>query len=59
MGTDIYTLPEVTDPTLEYATTVVQGLSNQFHQLQIITDPQAGELPISEIRVYRPAWEHW
>jgi len=60
MGTDTYIVPQVSDPTREYASTVVQGLANQIHTLEIMTNNlQDGELPISEIRVYRPPLGHW
>jgi len=49
MFVDTYEAPEVKDPSRETAVTLVQGVSNSKHTLEII-----GEAPIRAIRVYRP-----
>ena len=50
---DTYTAPKIADPSLEYATTVAQGLANGPHTLELI--PAAGTAnPIAAVRVYAP-----
>jgi hypothetical protein len=49
MFVDTYEAPEVKDPSRETVVTLIQGVSNAKHTLEII-----GEVPIRAIRVYRP-----
>jgi hypothetical protein len=52
--TNTYTPPTITDPALDNATTLAQGLSNGPHTLELI--PSAGAAnPIAAVRVYEPA----
>jgi hypothetical protein len=50
---DVYTPPQVVDPTREYTTTIAQGLSNTRHTLEIVPTT-GGQVPLLSIRVYRP-----
>ncbi len=50
---DVYQPPPAGDPTLERTTTLVQGLSNGPHTLEL-TAGAAGPPPIAAIRVYEP-----
>ncbi len=52
-GVDTYQAPKTEDPSLEYATTLAQGLSNGRHTLKIIPNGD-GPLPIAAFRAYRP-----
>ncbi len=54
LGTDTYRAPEVKDGTREHATTLVQGIANGKHVLELRADGK-GEVPIEAIRVYRPS----
>ncbi|UBF27160.1 hypothetical protein K9N68_04120 [Kovacikia minuta CCNUW1] len=50
---DTYTPPKIIDPALEQITTIAQGLKNQEHTLEILSNT-GQPLPIKAIRVYRP-----
>jgi len=50
---DVYRAPKTEDATREYATTLVQGLSNGPHVLKLVPNGD-GALPIKALRVYRP-----
>lgn len=53
MYLDAYTTPKITDPSLEYAATAVQGIANTKHTLELTSEP--GSVPaLKAIRVYRP-----
>jgi lysophospholipase L1-like esterase len=52
-GHDQFTLPAVSDPSVETAVTVAQGLTNGKHTLEIIADPHT---PIVAVRVHRPPY---
>lgn len=50
---DVYEPPVIEDSSLEYATTLAQGLANGPHTLEVISE--TGEpLPIRAVRVYEP-----
>ena len=51
MFVDEYRAPKVDDPAREAATTLIQGLPNGKHTLELVAD---GPVPIRSIRVYRP-----
>ena len=50
---DVYKAPPTPDPAHEYATRLVQGLSNGPHTLRLVPNGD-GPVPIEAIRVYRP-----
>jgi hypothetical protein len=52
MFTDTYRPEKIEDPAKEYATTVIQGITNSAHTLELISDEP--EPPIKAIRIYRP-----
>ncbi len=54
--TDRYDPPRIDDATREYATTLVQGISNARHTLELIVEPDV-TAAIHAIRVYRPPLE--
>jgi len=50
---DRFDSPRVEDPSREYAVTLVQGLANGRHRLELVAD--GGRLPpLAAMRVYRP-----
>ena len=51
MFVDEYRAPKVDDPSREATTTLLQGISNARHTLQILAE---GPVPIRAFRVYRP-----
>ena len=53
MFVDRYEAPRVEDPSREYATTLVQGIPNGKHTLEL-TAEGGGDPPIRAVRVYRP-----
>ena len=54
MFADTYRAPRAGDPALDNATTVVQGISNSRHTLQIVADDPAHLPAIAAVRTYRP-----
>jgi hypothetical protein len=54
MFADAYQAPEIDDPTKENATTVVQGIANGTHTLEIVADIPASPPAIASIRTYCP-----
>lgn len=50
-----YEAPRIQDPTREYATTLVQGLSNGKHTLELKAE-DGGAAPVRALRVYRPPY---
>ncbi len=50
---DPYQAPVTDDPAKEYATTLVQGLSNSEHTVSLIPNGD-GPVPVAAFRVYRP-----
>lgn len=50
---DPYRAPVTDDPAKEYATTLVQGLSNSEHTITLIPNGD-GPVPVAAFRVYRP-----
>ena len=48
-----YEAPRIQDPTREYATTLVQGLCNGRHTLELKAE-DGGAAPVRALRVYRP-----
>jgi hypothetical protein len=50
---DEYTAPQVQDATIEYSTTLAQGLSNGKHTLELVGNGKNAPA-ISTIRVYTP-----
>jgi hypothetical protein len=54
MFEDVYRVPSIEDPALENATTVIQGIPNAQHTLEIIADDVALPPAIAAVRVYRP-----
>lgn len=50
---DRYDPPRIDDPTREYAATLIQGISNTRHTLELIVEPGV-TAPIRAVRVYRP-----
>ena len=54
MFTDTFRMPKLDDPTKENATTVVQGITNGKHTLEIIADIPASPPAIASVRTYRP-----
>lgn len=54
--TDIYRAPETPDKTKVYKTTVVKGLENGRHMLEIIPNGD-GFVPVEAIEVHRPPLE--
>lgn len=57
MFVDEYVVPNIENPTQEYATTLAQNLSNTKHKIEIIPDKN-GTVPIQAIRVYKPPLIH-
>lgn len=53
MYTDVFQAPETPEPAKVYETTLVQGISNRKHTLDIIPNGD-GPVPIEAIEVYRP-----
>jgi hypothetical protein len=53
MFVDRYEPPDVEDPAREYTTTLVQGIANEPHELELRA-VQGAPIPIRAIRVYRP-----
>ncbi|HEX8546832.1 MAG TPA: T9SS type A sorting domain-containing protein [Cytophagaceae bacterium] len=51
--TDLYEAPVIKDPTLEYPTTAIQGITNGPHVLEL-TSVGNGTVPLKSIKVYRP-----
>jgi hypothetical protein len=53
MFTDTYESPKATDPAREYPVTLIQGIPNGRHTLELTFD---GPTPpdIAALRVYRP-----
>ena len=50
---DRYEAPSVDDPTREHATTLIQGIANARHELELVAE--SGNPPaIQAVRVYRP-----
>jgi hypothetical protein len=56
MFVDRYDPPRIEDVTREYATTLIQGIPNARHTLELIVE-SGTTAPISAIRVYRPPLE--
>jgi hypothetical protein len=54
MFVDTFRMPKLDDPTKENSTTVVQGLINGKHTLEIIADSPASPPAITGVRTYRP-----
>ena len=54
MFADTYRAVKIVDPALENATTVVQGIANARHTLEIIADDPARPPAIAIVRTYRP-----
>ncbi len=54
MFADTYHTPKIDDPTTENATTIVQGIANAKHALEIIADDPAFPPAIARVRTYRP-----
>ena len=52
MFVDSYEAPKMDDVTKDYATTLAQGLPNEKHTLEIIS--QSNGAPIEGFRIYRP-----
>jgi len=52
MFVDVYEPPAVADASREHATTLVQGLANGRHTLEITAED--GGAPIRAVRIYRP-----
>jgi len=52
---DVYTPPPLGDSTLDRATTLVQGLSNGPHTLELIAGPD-GPPELAAIRIYEPPY---
>jgi hypothetical protein len=50
---DVYEPPTIDDPSLEYATTVAQGLSNGPHKLELVS-ATGQPIPVRAIRVFEP-----
>lgn len=48
---DRFTAPDASDPTVEAAVTVAQGLANGRHTLEILGDAHT---PVAAVRIYRP-----
>lgn len=53
MFIDSYSTPKISDPTTENATTVIQGIPNGKHMLELISE-NGDARAIAEIRTYRP-----
>ena len=53
MFVDTYRSPRIADPSKEYAITVVQGLPNARHTLELVARDKTIP-PVHSIRVYRP-----
>jgi hypothetical protein len=53
--TDTYKVGSSHDPSMEYATTLAQGLPNQRHVLELIAD-QGIPPPIKAFRIYNPPY---
>ena len=53
-GTPNANMPKLDDPTKENSTTVVQGIANAKHTLEIIADNPASPPAITGVRTYRP-----
>jgi hypothetical protein len=53
LGTDVYEAPVTEDPSLEYTTTLAQGLENAEHTVTL-TPNDDGALPVAGFRAYRP-----
>ncbi|MBN2127897.1 MAG: hypothetical protein JW741_00295 [Sedimentisphaerales bacterium] len=53
MFVDEYEPPRVEDPAREYATTVIQGIDNTRHRLELVAET-GGPVPIRAIRVHKP-----
>jgi len=54
MFVDTYQRAKIDDPTKENSTTVVQGIANAKHTLEIIADSPASPPAIARVRTYRP-----
>lgn len=54
MFADAYRAPKSDDPARENATTVIQGIPNTKHTLEVIADDPASPPALAEIRTYRP-----
>ena len=54
MFVDTYHVPKIDDPTKENSTTVVQGIANAKHTLEIIAENPASPPAIAGVRIYRP-----
>jgi hypothetical protein len=53
---DAYEPPAIEDSSLEYATTIAQGLVNGPHRLEIVSE--TGEpIPIRAVRIYEPPFK--
>ena len=53
MFVDTYRAPVTSDTAKVYQTTLVQGISNDHHTLELIPNGD-GPVPIEAIQVYRP-----
>jgi len=53
MFVDRYHAPSVADPTREYSTTLIQGIANTGHTLELVAE-DGGAVPIRAVRIYQP-----
>ena len=51
---DTYVAPKIEEPEKDNATTIVQGIANAKHTLEIVADNAASPPAIAEVRTYRP-----
>ena len=54
MFADTFRIPKIDDLTKENSTTVVQGIVNGKHTLEIIADSPASPPVIAGVRTHRP-----
>ena len=54
MFADTYRVPKVEDPTREKTITVVQGIPNTRHTLEIVADNPPGSPLMGQVRIYKP-----
>ncbi len=54
MFADAYRAPRIDDPARENATTVVQGIPNTRHTLEVIAEHPASPPAVAAVRTYRP-----
>lgn len=54
MFADTYRAPKIEDPTKENAATVIQGMPNTKHTLEVVADDPASLPAIVAVRTYRP-----